>query len=129
MTELQKTIKVYLVERGWNNLRPSDLAKSISIESAELLEIFQWSNASLDETKRDAAKLKQIRSELADVLLYCLDMATLLNVDADQIILEKLKKISKKYPPHLMKSTNGKEPGTDDAYLNIKKNYRKKGLS
>ena len=41
MKKYEKTIKKYLKERGWDNLRPSDVAKSISIEAAELLELFQ----------------------------------------------------------------------------------------
>lgn len=129
MKDLQQKIKKYLSERGWDKLRPSDLAKSVSIESGELLEIFQWSNPSLEETKKDKLKMKQIRKELADVLIYCLDIATLLNLNAEQIILRKLKEISRKYPPKIVKNTNGKEPGTDEAYLTIKRNYRQKGLS
>jgi hypothetical protein len=39
--ELETKIKKYLTERGWNTLRPSDIAKSIAIESGELLELFQ----------------------------------------------------------------------------------------
>ena len=71
----------------------------------------------------------QIKKELADVLIYCLDMSTLLNIDAEKIVLDKLDYISKKYPPSKMKDTKGKEPGTDEAYLNIKQNYRLKGIS
>jgi len=51
MKDYEKYIKEYLVERDWDKLRPADIAKSICIESSELLEIFQWSNQSLDEVK------------------------------------------------------------------------------
>lgn len=129
MHDLQQSIKKYLKERGWDNLRPADLSKSISIESAELLEIFQWTNPSLDDTKKDKKLKEKISDELADVLIYCLDMVTLLDLDAEKIVKEKLKFASEKYPPELVKNTNGKEPGTDEAYLKIKRNYRRKGLS
>lgn len=128
MKSLQRTIRKYLQERGWDKLRPSDLAKSISIEAGELLELFQWSNPSLGETNKDALKKDQIKKELADVFIYCLDMATLLDMDAEQVIRQKLAVIAKKYPPGIMKNTQGKEPGTDDSYLTIKRRYRRKGL-
>lgn len=45
MKEQEDAIREYLAERGWDQLRPSDLAKSISIEAAELLELFQWTTS------------------------------------------------------------------------------------
>jgi len=53
MKHLASEIKRFLEERGWDKLRPSDLAKSISIEAAELLEIFQWTSMDIEETKND----------------------------------------------------------------------------
>ncbi len=129
MKSLQIKIKKYLKERNWDQLRPSDLAKSISIESSELLELFQWSNPSLNDVKKDKEKVNEIKKELADILIYCLDIATLLNIDAEEIIKNKLETISKKYPADKMKNTNGMEPGTDKEYLKMKKLYRRKGLS
>jgi dCTP diphosphatase len=69
MEPYEKEIRDYLVERGWDNLRPGDLAKSISIEAAELLEIFQWSNETLEDVKNDPEKTEKIKKELADVLI------------------------------------------------------------
>ncbi len=124
MQELERDVLSYLRERGWDDLRPADLAKSICIEAAELLEHFQWANHSLAEVKANKEKLAEIEKELADVLIYALDMAVLLELDTKRIIREKLAHISKKYPPHLVKARNDKEPGTDEAYLRIKKQYR-----
>lgn len=129
MKSLQVDIQKYLEERGWDKLRPGDLAKSINIEAAELLELFQWSNPTLEETKVNNEKMTELKKELADVLIYCLDMATLLEIDAEEIVKHKLDHISKKYPAEVMKSLKDKEPGTDDTYLSIKKHYRKHGLS
>jgi NTP pyrophosphatase (non-canonical NTP hydrolase) len=128
MKKLEKRIASYLKERGWDKLRPSDLAKSILIEGAELLEHFQWENASLEEVKKDKEKMKEIKKELADILIYSLDMAVLLEIDAEKIILEKLEYISKKYPAHIVKKDSKKEPGAGKEYLRIKKLYRRKGL-
>lgn len=126
MQDIEAGIREYLVERGWDNLRPSDLAKSISIEAAELLELFQWSSLTIEETKADTEKMTELKYELADVLIYAFDMAVLLDIDIKQIILDKLDKINQKYPARLMK-TNAKEgsgSGTDPAYLRIKQEYR-----
>ena len=128
MKILEKEISKYLKERKWHKLRPGDLAKSIAIESGELLELFQWHNPSLEEIKKDKEKVAQIKKELADVLLYCFDLSVTLGFDTKKVILEKLKHIKKKYPPYLMKNTKGKEPGTDENYWKIKKEYRKNGL-
>jgi NTP pyrophosphatase (non-canonical NTP hydrolase) len=71
MKKLEQDIKQYLEERGWDKLKPGDVAKSISIEAGELLELFQWENPSLDEVKNNPEKVKQIEKELADIMTYC----------------------------------------------------------
>ena len=53
MKKLEQEIKTYLIERGWDNLKPADLAKSISIESAELLELFQWNDLSAEDVRNE----------------------------------------------------------------------------
>ena len=90
MTELIKKIKQFVEERDWLKFNtPENLAKSISIESAELLECYQWnSNANIDEVKE----------ELADVLNYALLMCERLNLDPEQIVLDKMEKTRLKYP-------------------------------
>lgn len=128
MEKYEEMIRTYLVERDWDQLRPCDLAKSISIEAAELLEVFQWSNQSLAEVQGDDAKMEEIRKELADVLIYCLQMSVLLKLDTGDIIEKKLKRASEKYPAHLFKNREAtKEPGTEDLYLKIKRESRMKG--
>ena len=57
MKDLEREIKKFLVERNWYRLEPADLAKSIMIEGAELLELFQWKNYSVDDINADK-KLK-----------------------------------------------------------------------
>ncbi len=128
MKKYEKEIKKYLVERSWDNLRPADIAKSISIESAELLELFQWDNKSLEEVKKDKEKVEQIKKELADVLTYCFDMSVLLGFDTGKILLDKLEKVKQKYPAHLFKNRDKKvDAGSEDIYWKIKKEHRRKG--
>ena len=126
MNELEKEIAVYLKERGWDTMTPSDMAKSISIEAAELLELFQWGNASIAETKDDSARMQKIRGELADVFIYCLDMAVLLGIDSEAVIREKLEHNKKKYPAKEMTHINNKG---HERYLEIKLQYRDKEQS
>ena len=102
MKELEKKIYKYLKDRGWDNLRPSDLAKSIMIEGAELLELFQWENLPLEKVKKNNEKIGQIRKELADVLIYAIEMSVLLELDTQKVIEDKLSHIEKKYPAKLM---------------------------
>jgi dCTP diphosphatase len=128
MKKYEDLIREYLVERDWQHLRPGDLAKSISIEAAELLELFQWSNQTLAEVQADTKNLEAIKGELADVLIYCLEMSVLLELDTGDIIEKKLQRAREKYPAHLFKDRDkGKDPGTEDIYLNIKRESRMKG--
>ena len=128
MKNIEIEIKKYLSDRGWDKLRPSDVAKSICIEAAELLELFQWTSLSIEETKNDQEKMEKIKKELADVLIYALDMSVLLDLDTEQIIKDKLDYINKKFPSELMRKNAKKDSGsgTDPLYLQIKKEYKEK---
>lgn len=64
MKNIETKIYNYLVERGWDKLRPSDLAKSISIEAAELLEVFQWTSVDIQETKQNSEMMEKIKRNL-----------------------------------------------------------------
>ena len=125
MKIIEQKVHKYLKERGWDNLRPSDLAKSIMIEGAELLELFQWENLSLNEVRKNKDKVKQIEKELADMLVYAMEMSVLLKLDTEKIIRNKLAHATKKYPAKLMKANETKEPGTESEYWRIKKEYRR----
>jgi NTP pyrophosphatase (non-canonical NTP hydrolase) len=126
MKKIEQDIHTHLKERRWDNLRPADIAKSIMIEGAELLELFQWENLSLAEVKQNKEKVEAIKKELADVLIYAIDMAVLLDIDAEEIIRAKLAHVAKKYPAKLMRDRKD-EPGTESEYWRIKKEYRKRG--
>lgn len=77
-------------QRDWKKFHtPENLAKSISIEAAELLEHFQWGK------EYDSS---QVADELADVLIYCIYMADAMDFDIEEIILNKMAKNAIKYP-------------------------------
>ena len=89
-----------MAERDWAQFHtPENLAKSIAIESGELLECFQW----------DAeADLDRVADELADVLTYALLLADRLDLDPGQIVLDKLERTGRKYPVEKAKGRSTK---------------------
>ena len=93
--EIKDEILKFRDDRDWKQFHnPKDLAISISLESAELLEVFQWSGTDLNaEDKRE-----RIGEELADVLIYCFLMADAVGVQVDDIITRKLHINNEKYP-------------------------------
>ncbi|NDC48308.1 MAG: nucleotide pyrophosphohydrolase [Micrococcales bacterium] len=90
----------FVESRDWAQFHtPENLAKSISIESAELLELFQWGqDANTDE----------LVDELADVLTYCFLLAHKIGVSPEEIILNKLRKTEEKYPVEKAKGKSTK---------------------
>ena len=84
-------IRKFTEERDWEQFHtPANLAKSIVIEAAELLECFQWSDTEYD--------LQHIKEELADVLVYSQNLLDKLELDADEIVNMKMKQNEAKYP-------------------------------
>ena len=84
-------IRKFTEDRDWDQFHSAaNLAKSISIEAAELLECFQWSDTQYD--------LEHVKEELADVIVYCQNMLDRLGLDADEIVMSKMEKNEAKYP-------------------------------
>lgn len=89
-------------DRNWKQFHnPKDLAISISLEAAELLEVFQWSAEDTVCTE----KKDKIKEELADVLNYCILMADACGLDMDEIIQNKVKRNNEKYPVEKAKNS------------------------
>lgn len=89
--ETVERIRRFTEDRDWDQFHsPENLAKSIVIESAELLECFQWDNENFD--------INAVKEELADVMVYCQNLADKLGLDPDEIINAKMEKNEKKYP-------------------------------
>lgn len=84
-------IRKFTEDRDWDQFHsPSNLAKSIVIEAAELLECFQWSDAEYD--------LQHVKEELADVIVYSQNLLDKLELDADEIVNMKMTMNEEKYP-------------------------------
>ena len=103
-------------DRNWRQFHnPKDLAISLSLEAAELLEIFQWSGDDLV----CADKLDKIREELADVLSYSILLADVCGLDLDEIVQAKVKRNAEKYPVE-------QAYGCKEKYTELKENSRRK---
>ncbi len=90
-SETINRIRKFTEDRDWDQFHsPVNLAKSIVIEAAELLECFQWSDENYD--------LEHVKEELADVLVYSQNLLDKLGLDADEIINQKMSKNEAKYP-------------------------------
>lgn len=84
-------IRKFTEDREWDQFHsPANLAKSIVIEAAELLECFQWSDEEFD--------LQHVKEELADVMVYSQNLLDKLGLDADEIVNMKMTQNEKKYP-------------------------------
>ncbi len=94
-------IRQFTVDRDWDQFHsPANLAKSIVIEAAELLECFQWSEDEYD--------LQHIQEELADVLVYSQNLLDKLGLDADDIVNMKMSQNEAKYPVEKAKGKSDK---------------------
>ena len=100
----QKTIdriRKFSEDRDWDQFHsPENLAKSIVIEAAELLECFQWSDSGYD--------LQHVKEELADVIVYTQNLLDKLGLDADEIVNMKMEQNEKKYPVEKAKGSAAK---------------------
>ena len=94
-------IRKFTTDRDWDQFHsPENLAKSIVIEAAELLECFQWSDNDYD--------LQHVKEELADVLVYTQDLLDKLGLDADEIVNMKMEQNERKYPVEKVKGNASK---------------------
>ena len=105
---LTRQIVEFRDERDWKQFHsPRNLAASISIEAAELLELFQWSS---DATLADdvEARRDDLERELADVVIYALLMAHETGVDVEAAIASKLAENDSKYPAEKSRGSRAK---------------------
>ncbi|MFW9878500.1 MAG: nucleotide pyrophosphohydrolase [Candidatus Thorarchaeota archaeon] len=103
--QLKDSVEQFKIDRDWGQYHtPQDLAVSISIEAAELLEVFQWGIK--EDIKPD--RIEKIKEELADVMIYCISLANTMDIDIVTIIHDKIKLNSEKYPIEKAKGSTKK---------------------
>ncbi|MDH6366707.1 MULTISPECIES: nucleotide pyrophosphohydrolase [unclassified Breznakia] len=101
MNEIMERLRKFNQDRDWDQYhQPANLAKSIVIESAELLECFQWDNDNFNK--------QHVAEELADVLCYAFQLADSLNMNITEIMNDKIDKNAIKYPIEKAKGSSKK---------------------
>ena len=94
-------IRKFTADRDWDQFHsPANLAKAISVEAAELLECFLWSDTEYD--------VSAVKEELADVLVYCRNLLDKLGLDEDEIVNAKMDRNEAKYPVEKAKGNSAK---------------------
>lgn len=96
MKEISDRLLSFAASRGWERFHePKDLAMSVSIEAAELLEVFQWREAG--QPISDAER-EEISSEIADVAQYLLLLCARSGVDFEEAISKKIEANERRFP-------------------------------
>lgn len=100
IADLKKLVTKFRDDRDWKKFHnPKDLSMSVSIEANELLELFQWKDEKqIAEALREPAKFQDVKDEIADIVVYCIDMCDVLGIDLSQAVEGKIKKNEAKYP-------------------------------
>ncbi|MFP4105420.1 MAG: nucleotide pyrophosphohydrolase [Phycisphaerae bacterium] len=103
--QLRDRMAEFVRERDWEQFhRPKNLAMSIAIEAAELMEHFQWvTHEQADELLEDPALRQEVSDEVADILCYLLSMANATGLDLSEAFETKLAKTRRKYPKDLVR--------------------------
>ena len=104
---LQRAVAAFARERDWEPFHsPKNLAMALTGEVGELVELFQWlSEDASREVARDPATARRVRDELADVLVYLVRLAAVLEVDLDEAVRSKLAANALKYPVQAARGT------------------------
>jgi dCTP diphosphatase len=100
VSALEDALQVFADERDWNPYHaPKNLAMALTGEVGELVEIFQWLTE--DESRhvmRDPASAQAVRDEVADVLLYLVRLSSVLGIDLNAAVVDKLRTNAQRYP-------------------------------
>ncbi len=98
--DLKQSVARFVRERDWEQFHsPKNIAMSVAIEAAELMEVYQWGSEdeSLELSQKAEVRAK-VDEELADVLIYCLSLANRTGIDVSQVVQRKLAHNAVKYP-------------------------------
>ena len=98
--ELRKAVAEFVEERSWHRYHtPKNLAMSIAIEAAEIMERFQWHSPEESvKMLQDAESCSEVADELADVLIYCIALANQADIDVSRAVRAKLANNASRFP-------------------------------
>ncbi|HBA60903.1 MAG TPA: NTP pyrophosphohydrolase [Elusimicrobia bacterium] len=107
LSELKTLVGKFIRERDWEQFHsPKNLSMSISIEAAELMEIFQWyGTKEAAQLLKKPKKAEHIKEELADILIYLISFCNLYKIDMTEIVVDKLLKNKARFPVKRVRGT------------------------
>lgn len=110
LKRIHGAVKKFIDARDWDQFHsPKNLAISISIEAAELLEHFQWHERSRPgERKYTKEERLEIEREVADITAFLLRFVDVMGIDLEKAVLAKLRHNAKKYPVRLVRGKSNK---------------------
>ncbi len=99
ITSIQKQLSEFAAERDWEQFHtPKNLAMALSVEVSELVEIFQWLTPELSTSIMESDEKEHVEEELADIMIYLIRLADMLEVDLEQAVASKIVKNGIKHP-------------------------------
>ena len=103
--DLKRLVQEFVDERDWGKYHNSkDIAIAINVEAGELLELFEWVREDeIPGLTEDPEKRQRMGEEMADVIMLCLNLATVAGIDVAETIGRKMAKNKAKYPVELVK--------------------------
>jgi NTP pyrophosphatase (non-canonical NTP hydrolase) len=112
VAQLRQAVQAFIDERDWRQFHtPKNLAMSLAIEAAELMEHFQWLDAADSVARgRDPVHRDEIADEIADVCCYLLSLTNALELDLSAAVRSKLVKNAKKYPADVCRGRFDRPP-------------------
>ncbi len=117
LQDLKRLLSKFRDDRDWAKFHdPKNLAEAISVEAAELQELFLWQETKevVNKIKSDPAYKKATEEELADIMIFAINFANAVKVDIAKVVKEKIDKNNKKYPVE-------KAKGKSDKYNKLQK--------
>lgn len=112
---IQAALRQFAAERDWEQFHsPKNLAMALTVEAAELLEVFQWLTEA-QSREPDAATWAAAAEEIADVQIYLLRLADRLNIDLPEAVVAKMAKNAERYPAEEVRGSARKRGRGDDA--------------
>jgi NTP pyrophosphatase (non-canonical NTP hydrolase) len=105
VADLKRLVQEFVDERDWGKYHNAkDVAIAINVEAGELLELFEWVREhEIPGLLDDPEKRRRVSEELADILILCLNMASVVGLDVVETFSRKMEKNRAKYPAHLVK--------------------------
>lgn len=110
LVKINSEIENFITERDWDQFHSvKNLAMALSVESAELLEIFQWMTENQsNDVKTDSKTYAKLQDEVADVFVYLMRIVSKTEIDLETVVLNKIKKNAEKYPVDKSKGNSKK---------------------